>query len=426
MQLALYNSLLFLGGPLLRRHLKKRLASGKEDPERFRERLGHSGLPRPEGQLIWIHAASVGESVSALALIDGLLAKEPERHVLVTTGTRTSAEIMTARLPAGAFHQYVPLDMKQAVCRFLDHWRPDLAIWMESEIWPNLIIQSGKRHIPMMMVNARITEKSFDVWRKSFGLSRKLLRNFDFCSAQSDLSADRLRQLGASPVECLGNLKFAAEPLPVDTEALEIMQKAVNDRPLWLAASTHRGEEAHILAAHQQLSARWPDMLTLIVPRHPERGEEIAALFAEAGLTAARRSLGEEMTDETAIYVADTIGELGLFYRLSKIVFVGGSLVPNGGQNPLEAARLDCALLHGPHMDNFADVMAAFSDFDAATEVDNAEALAEAVAHLVGQPAERDEMAARAAKVVATGQETLTRTLAAIEGLLARRRDENS
>ncbi|MAZ03851.1 MAG: 3-deoxy-D-manno-octulosonic acid transferase [Sneathiella sp.] len=426
MQLALYNSLLFLGGPLLRRHLKKRLALGKEDPQRFQERLGHPGLPRPEGQLIWIHAASVGESVSALALIDGLLAKEPARHVLVTTGTRTSAEIMIARLPAGAFHQYVPLDMKQAVCRFLDHWRPDLAIWMESEIWPNLIMQSGKRHIPMMMVNARITEKSFEVWRKSFGLSRKLLRNFDFCSAQSDLSADRLRQLGASPVECLGNLKFAAEPLPVDTDALEIMQNAVNGRPLWLAASTHRGEEAHILAAHQQLSARWPDLLTLIVPRHPERGEEIAALFVEAGLTAARRSLGEGMTEETAIYVADTIGELGLFYRLSGIVFIGGSLVPNGGQNPLEAARLDCALLHGPHMDNFADVMAAFSDFDAATEVDDAAALAEVVTHLVGQPAERDEMAARAAKVVATGQETLTRSLSAIEGLLARRQDENS
>ena len=426
MQLALYNGLLYLGGPLLRRHLKKRLASGKEDPDRFQERMGHAALPRPEGPLIWIHAASVGESVSALTLIHGLLEKVPERHVLVTTGTRTSAAIMTARLPAGAVHQYVPLDMKRAVCRFLDHWRPDLAIWMESEIWPNLIMQSGKRHIPMIMVNARITEKSFEVWRKSFGLSRTLLRNFDFCSAQSELSADRLRQLGASPVECLGNLKFAAEPLPVDTTALEIVQKAVGGRPLWLAASTHRGEEAHILTAHQQLSEKRPNILTLIAPRHPERGKEIAALLAEAGLTAARRSLGDEMTDETAVYVADTIGELGLFYRLSEIVFIGGSLVPNGGQNPLEAARLGCALLHGPHMDNFADVMTVFSDFDAAMEVDDAAALAEAVAHLVGQPAERDEMAARAAKVVATGQETLTRTLAAIEGLLARRRDENS
>ncbi|MEX1036642.1 MAG: 3-deoxy-D-manno-octulosonic acid transferase [Sneathiella sp.] len=425
MQLALYNSLLCLGGPILRRHMKKRLAAGKEDPDRFQERMGHASLSRPSGQLIWIHAASVGESVSALALIDGLLSRVPERHILVTTGTRTSAEIMAARLPEGAFHQYVPLDMKPAVCRFLDHWRPDLAIWMESEIWPNLIMQSGVRRIPMMMANARITEKSFDVWRKSFGLSRKLLRNFDFCSAQSELSADRLRQLGAAPVECLGNLKFAAEPLPVDVAALETMQEAVNGRPLWLAASTHRGEEEQILAVHQRLSERWPDILTLIVPRHPERGEEITTLLSNAGATVGRRSVGQRITDETGIYIADTIGELGLFYRLSNNVYIGGSHVSNGGQNPLEPARLDCALLHGSHMDNFADVMATFSDYDAATEVENADALAEAIAHFIEQPARRDDMAARAAEVVVTGQESLERTLAEIERLLTRGRDEN-
>lgn len=419
MQMALYNGLLWIGAPILNRHLNKRLAMGKEDPERFPERLGNASHARPEGQFIWIHAASVGESVSALSLIDGLLKASPERHILVTTGTRTSAEIMASRLPDRAIHQYVPIDKKDAVQRFLDHWRPDMAIWMESEIWPNLIVESADRGIPMMMANARITEKSYQTWRKSFGFSKKLLGCFRFCSAQSEESALRLRDLGAHSVECFGNLKFSAEPLPVDRDALLSMTAATASRSLWLAASTHKGEEEFILAAHLQLLEAYPDLLTLIVPRHPERGEEIAALAAEQGIEAMRRSEGEKIGTKTQVYIADTIGELGLFYRLSKIVYIGGTLVPTGGQNPLEAARLDCALLHGPHMDNFTDVMQSFDEHDASLTVTDAETLAKSVGDLIGDPALRTEMIIRAGKVVAGGTETLQKTLVRIEDLLA-------
>lgn len=419
MQMALYNGLLWIGTPILNRHLKKRLAVGKEDPDRFPERLGNASRTRPEGQLIWIHAASVGESVSALSLIDGLLKRSPERHILVTTGTRTSAEIMANRLPDRAIHQYVPIDKKDAVQRFLDHWRPDMAIWMESEIWPNLIVESAGRGIPMMMANARITEKSYRTWRKSFGFSRKLLGCFRFCSAQSEETAAWLRDLGANSVECFGNLKFAAEPLPVDPEAIESMEVAVGARPLWLAASTHRGEETFILSANCRLLETYPHLLTLIVPRHPERGAEVAALAVEQGIAVVQRSDGNTIEAGTQVYIADTIGELGLFYRIAPIVFIGGSLVPTGGQNPLEAARLDCALLHGPHMDNFTDVMQSFDKHDASLTVTDAQTLAKSVGDLLGDPALRAEMVIRAGKVVAGGTETLQKTLARIEDLLA-------
>lgn len=419
MQMALYNSLLWIGAPVLRRHMKKRLASGKEDPDRFQERLGHASLPRPEGELIWIHAVSVGESVSALPLIEGLLKASNERTVLVTTGTRTSAEIMASRLPDGALHQFVPIDMKSTVRRFLAHWRPDLAIWMESEIWPNLIVESAARGIPMMMANARITEKSFKIWQKSLGFSQKLLRNFRFCSAQSEESASRLRELGAHSVECFGNLKFAAEPLPADSAALSALTKEIADRPLWLAASTHRGEDELMLAAHGRLLKEYPDLLTIIVPRHPERGGEVAALAADLGIKVAQRSGAGKLDAAIDVYVADTIGELGHFYRLAKIVFIGGSLVPTGGQNPLEAARLDCALLHGPHMDNFADVMQSFDELKASLEVTDDKTLAIAIAGYMKDPALRDEMAERASKVVAGGEETLQKTLNQVEALLS-------
>ena len=418
MPLALYNACLRLGRPLLTRHLEKRLANGKEDPQRFAERLGEASRPRPDGPLVWIHAASVGESVSALTLIDGLLAQKTDRHILVTTGTRTSAEIMAGRLPERAFHQYVPVDRQDAVCRFLDHWKPDLAVWMESEIWPNLIHESGARNIPMILANARITEKSYKNWRRSFGLARHLLAQFTICLAQSEASAHYLRDLGANSVEYIGNLKFAAKPLPVDPDKLAAFGRRIAGRPVWLAASTHRGEEEIILAADRELRRTHTNLLTLIVPRHPERGGEVATLAASAGRSVLCRGAGAEPEDNTEIYIADTIGELGLFYRLSDIVFIGGSLVPNGGQNPLEPARLDCALLHGPHMTNFAEIMEAFNNRSASREVTDATSLARAVADYLDHPERCREMAVRAASVVAGGQETLDRTLAVIENLV--------
>ncbi|WP_334128670.1 3-deoxy-D-manno-octulosonic acid transferase [Sneathiella sp.] len=418
MALALYNALLTLGGPLLDQHLKARLKRGKEDPKRFPERMGMASRPRPRGTVIWIHAASVGESVSALPLIEGLLAADDDRHVLLTTGTRTSAEIMAGRLPARAFHQYVPLDRKKAVRLFLDHWTPDLAIWMESELWPNLIHETGARRIPMLLVNARITEKSYRSWRRSFGLAGHLLGNFTRCLAQSERSAHYLRALGAPSVDFFGNLKFAAKPLPADPEKLDALTGAIGDRPRWLAASTHRAEEEIILGADRILREERPDLLTLIVPRHPERGAEVATLAARQGLAVRRRAEGALPDAACAVYVADTIGELGLFYRATDIAFIGGSLVPKGGQNPLEAARLDCALLHGPHMSNFAEVMTAFNARSASREVTDAESLAAAVRDYLDNPWICRDMAFRAAAVVTGGQETLERTLKVIEETL--------
>ena len=399
--MSLYNGVLCLASPVISRHMNKRLQSGKEDMARFGERLGTPSLARPEGELIWIHAASVGEAISALSLVDGLLESTPDRHVLVTTGTRTSAEIMRERLPARAFHQYVPVDKKDYVGRFLDYWRPDAGLWMESEIWPNLIRETAARQIPSMLVNARITEKSFKNWKRFGGLSRLLFGSFDGCTAQSEISAERLRILGARDVDYLGNLKFVADPLPVDLDALSVLSDATDGRQLWLAASTHPGEDEQIIEVHKILSQVMPDLLTIVVPRHPERGSEITDLALRLGYNAVRRSGGAKVTSSTDIYVADTMGELGLFYRLVDVVFIGGSLVEKGGQNPMEAARLDCAILHGPHMDNFSEVAEEFKTESGAINVKNAPDLAKAVATYLSNRAKREKIA-KSAKNVAT------------------------
>ncbi len=420
MYMALYNGLLRIGSPLLDHHLGKRLKSGKEDVARFAERLGTPSHVRPNGQLIWIHAASVGEAVSALALIEVLLGNSSERFILVTTGTRTSAEIMHSRLPGRAFHQYVPIDRKAGVAHFLDYWRPDLAIWMESEVWPNLICETAARDIPMMLLNARITEKSYKMWRRSLGFSKQLLGAFDYCSAQSDLSAKRLTELGARNVEYLGNLKFASKPLPYDQEVLEKLKMSLDTRRLWLAASTHPGEEDIILDAHLALKKEFPAILTLIVPRHPERGPDIRALAEKKDLKAALRSSEQLPSQETDIFIADTIGELGMYYRLADIVFVGGSLVDKGGQNLLEAAHLNCALLHGPHMENFLEVAAEMKQRNAAIEVRETRDLSTAVSSLLSDDSKRDEAAKNALQAVSKGASILENTAARVEEMLAK------
>ncbi|MCR9215213.1 MAG: 3-deoxy-D-manno-octulosonic acid transferase [Proteobacteria bacterium] len=420
MHMALYNSLLWAGAPLLDHHLGKRLKSGKEDVSRFGERLGTPSHSRPKGQLIWIHAASVGEAVSALSLIEALLANELERHILVTTGTRTSAEIMQTRLPDRAFHQFVPIDRKPGVEGFLDYWQPDLAIWMESELWPNLICETSSRDIPMLLLNARITEKSYKMWGRSLGFSKRLLGTFDYCSAQSELSAKRLSDLGARNVETLGNLKFASKPLPFDSALLDQLSISLIKRQVWLAASTHPGEDEVVVEAHEQLKKEAPDILTIIVPRHPERGSDIAAMAEQKQLKTALRSKGKFPAEETDIYIADTIGELGLFYRLVGIAFVGGSLVDKGGQNPLEAAHLGCAILQGPHMENFLEVAAEMEQEKATIKVRNAEDLSGEVSAFLADDKLRAQAADNAAGVISTGAAILDSTVAKVEEILAK------
>jgi 3-deoxy-D-manno-octulosonic-acid transferase len=363
----------------LRRMLAKRVLRGKECLLRLPEREGKSSLARPEGTLVWFHAASVGETMSVLPVIAMLAGRA---NVLLTTGTVTSAAMAAERLPAYALHQFTPLDVPAWVQRFLDHWRPDVAVFVESELWPTTLRLLDGAKIPRLLINASMSARSARNWRLAGGFIRDLLRGFRVIHAQSVQDSANLTRLGApAPLEW-GNLKFAAPVLPVDEAELVAMRSKI-PWPHWLAASTHPGEEEIIIAAHRLLLAAWPDLTTVIVPRHPSRGGEIAALAA--GLPVARRS-ENELPAPRGVYIADTLGELGLFYRLAPFALVGGSLVPIGGHNITEAARLGLAVLCGPHTKEIAELVQRMRAFDALVEVSDAENLAAAVQELLADP----------------------------------------
>jgi 3-deoxy-D-manno-octulosonic-acid transferase len=401
-------------GPLVHVYLKRRLKRGKEDPVRFRERQGFPGKVRPPGPLVWIHAASVGEATAMLALIERLLRERPALQILVTTGTVSSARLLETRLPSRAWHQFAPVDLPHWVGRFLDHWRPDLALWVESELWPNLIMETHARGIPMVLLNGRLSASSFTRWQWFPGLIRPVLGAFELCLAQDHEQAERLRRLGARTIVTAGDLKAAADALPVEALQLESLRRRIGRRPVWVAASTHSGEEEIVADVHRQLSVVRSDLLTVIVPRHPARGDAIAGMLSDRGLRTARRCRGEPITDRTDIYLADTMGELGLFYAVAGIAFVGGSLVARGGHNPLEAARLDCAVLHGPHVSNCAGTAADLDAAGAAETVSNADELAQAVATLLADPHLRGERAAAGRRVAAAGLGVLDAALACL------------
>jgi 3-deoxy-D-manno-octulosonic-acid transferase len=417
---ALYRALTVAGGPAIALYLAWRRARGKEDAARFAERLGEGQGGRPHGPLVWLHAASVGEAISALPLIERLLARDAALSLLMTTGTVSSARLAAERLPPRAFHRYVPIDRPQPVRRFLDHWRPDLALWLESELWPNLVLETHGRGVPMILVNGRMSDRSFAGWRRWPGLIRPLLRSFALLLAQGEGDAQRFRALGAKSVAVTGTLKYDAAALPADEAELARLRAALGGRPVWLAASTHEGEEEIAAAAHRALAARFPRLLTIVVPRHPPRGAAIAALLAKQGFAAARRSAGETIGPETEIYLADSMGELGLFYRLAPVVFMGGSLVPHGGQNLLEPARLGCAILHGPHMGNFAEIAEALAAAGAAKRVADMVSLAAALAELLADERLRATRGEAARKVAEAGRGVLDCVMAALDPWLAR------
>jgi len=398
----LYRALTRPLAPFVLVYLARRRRQGKEDSLRLRERLGIPGQVRPRGPLVWMHAASVGEATALLALIDRLLETRPALEVLLTTGTVASAHLLEQRLPSRARHQFVPVDVPRWIARFLDHWRPDLALWVESELWPNLVLETHARGVPMVLVNGRLSADSDPRWRRWPGLIGPVLRAFALCLAQDEEQARRLRQLGAREVETLGDLKAAAGSLPFDRLQLELLRRCIGPRPLWLAASTHAGEEEIAACVHRRLAATHPGLLTIIVPRHPARGAAIGAMLAARGLRSARRRRGEPITDQTDVYLADTMGELGLFYSLTGIAFVGGSLVAKGGHNPFEAARLGCAVLHGPDVGNCAGMAAQLAVAGAAETVSDADELARAVGLLLSDLRLRAQRA-DAGKRVAAG-----------------------
>jgi 3-deoxy-D-manno-octulosonic-acid transferase len=398
-----YRALTLPLGPLAGIYLNHRRRLGKEDAVRCRERRGVPGEVRPHGKLVWIHAASVGEATAMLGLIERLLELRPGLEILVTTGTVASAGLLQGRLPAHARHQFVPADLPRWIARFLDHWRPDLALWVESELWPNLVLATHARAIPMILVNGRLSARSYRRWRRCPGLIGPILRAFALCLAQDEEQVQRLRGLGARDIANVGDLKTAAASLPVDRVRLRQLGREIGSRPVWLAASTHAGEEEIAAYVHHKLIGDHPGLLTIIVPRHPARGNNVAAMLAARRIRIARRSRNEPITNETDIYLADTIGELGLFYTLAGIAFIGGSLVAKGGHNPFEAARLDCAVLHGPDMGNCAGMAAALAAAGAAEAVTGADGLARAVSTLLADPTLRKERAAAGIRVAGAG-----------------------
>ena len=402
--------------------LRQRLRKGKEDARRLGERKGEASVARPDGPLVWLHGASVGEALSLVPLA-GLL-RSRGLNLVFTTGTLTSANILKARLPAGVIHQFLPLDVPRYWRRFLSHWRPGLAIVAESELWPNMLIEAKAAGAPVIVVNGRMSERSLARWAKAPKAAAALLSNISLCLTQTEQDAQRYFHLGAPKVQVAGNLKFDAAAPPVDNGEYARLTALMGSRPVWLAASTHSGEDDIAIRVHDDLIARWPGLTTIIVPRHPERGAAIAELAARYGYASRLRSRGESVDADGGLYIADTIGETGLFYRLCGIVFMGRSLAEGGGQNPIEPAKLGSAILHGPDVSNFTDIYQALHAAGGALRVADAQELSDAVDVLLGDAAKVRSLARAANQCVEQIGGATGRILLALEPYLMRLRME--
>ncbi len=403
--------------PLLAGIYAWRVRRGKEELARRDERFGRTAHRRPEGPLVWVHAASVGETNAVLPLIEWIAGRG--MTVLLTTGTVTSANVAAERLPRGAIHQYFPFDVMPAIDRFLDHWRPTAAIAVESEIWPATLSRLSRRGIPTVIVNGRMSESSFHGWRRLGSAAACVFGALDLCLAQSGGDAERFQRLGVADVRVAGNLKFDVPMLSVDAGQLSGLGAVIGERPVWFAASTHEGEEEIIARLHAMLRETFPDLLLVCAPRHPHRGRAVADIFAQAGHDVSQRSLGHAIRKATAVYVADTMGEMGLFYRLAQVAFVGGSLVPKGGHNPIEPAQLGCAIVCGPSTRNSIKIYELLSAAGGAHVAGSEEELGRTLTQLIGDPQARATMAAAARGAVADGQGALTRVIAALDPIFA-------
>ena len=408
-----FSALITPVAPLL---IAQRLRRGKENRARVRERRGEASASRPPGALVWLHAASVGELTSVLPLIAHL--QERNVGVLVTSGTVTSARLAEQRLPPGVVHQFAPIDTPRYVQRFLDHWRPDLALLVESDLWPNFIIETERRAIPMILVNARLSESSFRRWRRFPTTIGGLLERFDLCLARTATDRDRFAELGAPRVTTTGNLKLDVPAPPTHDQEMWQLKAAIGERPIIAAASTHPGEETILIEAYRRLRAQHQGLLLVIAPRHPERGAGIMEIAAAAGFQSVLRSRGALPSTKTDIYIADTVGELGMIYRLAPIVFIGGSLVRHGGQNPIEAAKLGAAVLHGPHVGNFTEIYAALDEAGGARPLTDAEELVSAIATWLANPQARTKAAQTALATVQNLGGAFERTVHALDPYL--------
>jgi 3-deoxy-D-manno-octulosonic-acid transferase len=416
--LALYRGATWAARPAAMTILRRRAARGKEVPERISERLGIATAPRPNGPLFWFHAASVGETSAILPLMHELKRRYPALNIVLTTITVTSAKIAAERLPEGAIHQFMPLDSARFCRRFIEHWHPDLGLFTESEIWPNLIVEAANGKVPLVLLNARMSQRSCQRWARVSSLSKPVFSRFDLVLTQNWRIAKRLTGLGARKSSITGNLKYDAPPPPIDAGAMQELQRGLGGRPVFLAASTHPGEDEAVARVHEMLQSAMPSLLTVIAPRHPDRGEAIASMLAGRHLSVARRSAGESALEETQIYLADTIGELGLFYKLAPLSFIGGSLVVHGGQNPIEAIKLGSGILSGPHTFNFAETYNVLHRYEGCRLVAGPDDLAAALRSLFENPDEAAEMKRRAEGAIGTLGGALDKTLEALRPYL--------
>jgi len=407
--LFLYRLGFFIALPFLIVLFVIRRVRGKENKERFCERLGYPKMVRPKGKLIWMHGASVGECLSMLPLINRLLARDPLLHIMVTSGTVTSADLMAKRLPERAFHQFIPIDSPWGARHFVRHFQADAVLWFESDFWPNLLSSIHTAHIPLVLLNGRISDKSFKRWQKNNWFIRPLLKNFVLTLGQSPENARRLEVLGSPAIECVGNIKYAALPSPYDESELQELLSEIGDRPCWCGASTHDNEEEKMAKVHLKIQQVFSDLLTICVPRHPHRADAIEKMFLKQGLNVARRSRGEKITQKTAVYLADTIGEMGLLYRLAPVVFVGGSLIPFGGQNMLEPMSLQRAVIVGPHAFNFKEIVQFAKEEQALLEVQDENELAATVQLLLTCVEKRKDLAQQAYRVATSELSVLDR-----------------
>ncbi len=425
--LSLYLAATAVAGPVWRQALKRRAARGKEDPARLAERMGRARTPRPEGTLIWLHALGIGEAGAMLSLIREIRAAQPGVGTLLTTNTRSGADgLARMGLPDGVIHHYAPIDTPAAVAAFLDHWRPDAFVLAELDLWPRMLRALAARGVPMAMINARLTDRRFAGRMRLRGLFAPLLPLFRTILMQDQTSANRMQALGAAPdqVAVAGLLKAAAAPLPLKAGDLAAFRAAIGHRPVWLAAATHAREHDAILHAHTVLRHADPDLLLILAPRQLTDADD-AARAAEAAFEkpVPRRSLGNLPTPEDAVFLADSMGEMGLWYRTAPIAFVGHSLdipgnPPLSGKNPFEATLLHSVVLHGPRTSNFAESYAALAEAGAAVPVTDAGDLAQQVARLLADPAARDDHAHAADRVMEKASAALPLTLGAVLGLI--------
>ena len=405
--------------PLGRVIARNRIKAGKEDPNRIEERFGFATQKRPEGKLIWLHSASVGESISILSLVKELRKTFPEATIFLTTGTITSARVLKGYLNEKILHQFVPYDIKLGVKRFLEHWKPSIAILVESELWPTLIFEINKRSIPLLLINGRLSSKSLKFWKKYPKAAKALIQKIDFITVQTKDTREELIGLGyeKKQVKVIDTLKQSAKPLPVNLDDLRQFETILSNRIIWVAASTHPGEEELIINAYQSLIHKFKEMFLILVPRHPERGQEIRKLLDQKGFESKLRSEIKFPSEDDKIFIADTLGELGIWYRLAQFAIVGGSLIPKGGHNPYEPALLGCPIIHGSHTFNFAKAYERLFSKNGSLEV-NQETVLEDVIEKVMDKNFQKQLSTNALDLVNTNMNSVQKTVSIIKHFL--------